>query len=209
MKEFNGLFETRKMRIVDLIPNAQNPRKIKALEKAKLWERLQRFGMIGIPVMDADGTLLSGHQRCQTFRDYGLGDLEIDVRVAIRKLTEDEVKEVMIIENHHAGEFDLQKLNDAFAEFVDLDDYGISLDELSKGLEEGLANIEAKEPEMPIVPKYSEKYSAVVIVIENSIDENFVRESLGLGDTKDYKTSNMGPSYVLTAKQFTERWKSR
>lgn len=209
MKEFNGLFETRKMRIVDLIPNAQNPRKIKALEKAKLWERLQRFGMIGIPVMDADGTLLSGHQRCQTFRDYGLGDLEIDVRVAVRKLTEDEVKEVMIIENHHAGEFDLQKLNDAFAEFVDLDDYGISLDELSKGLEEGLANIEAKEPEMPIVPKYSEKYSAVVIVIENSIDENFVRESLGLGDTKDYKTSNMGPSYILTAKQFTERWKNR
>ena len=209
MKEFNGLFETRKMRIVDLIPNAQNLRKIKALEKAKLWERLQRFGMIGIPVMDADGTLLSGHQRCQTFRDYGLGDLEIDVRVAVRKLTEDEVKEVMIIENHHAGEFDLQKLNDAFAEFVDLDDYGISLDELSKGLEEGLANIEAKEPEMPIVAKYSEKYSAVVIVIENSIDEKFVRESLGLGDTKDYKTSNMGPSYVLTAKQFTERWKQK
>jgi hypothetical protein len=193
------------MRILDLIPNSQNPRKIKALEKAKLWERLQKFGFIGIPVMDADGTLLSGHQRCQTFRDYGFGDLEIDVRVAVRKLTDDELKEVMIIENHHAGEFDLQLLHDQFAEFVDLDDYGISLDELEKQIKESLP-METAAPEMPIVPKYSEKYSAVIIVIENSIDENFVRESLGLGDTKDYKTSNMGPSYILTAKQFQEKW---
>lgn len=208
MKEFNGLFETRKMRILDLIPNSQNPRKIKALEKAKLWERLQRFGFIGIPVMDFDGVLLSGHQRCQTFRDYGFGDLEIDVRVAIRKLADDELKEVMIIENHHAGEFDLEKLQAEFAQFVDLDDFNISLAELEKQIQESTP-AETKEPEMPIVAKYSEKYSAVIIVIDNSIDENFVRECLGLGDAKDYKTSNVAPSYVLTAKQFTERWKQR
>jgi hypothetical protein len=208
MKEFEGLFETRKMRICDLIPNKQNPRKIKQLEKAKLWERLQKFGFIGIPVLDANGVLLSGHQRCQVFIDYGFGDLEIDVRVAIRKLSDEELKEVMIIENYHSGEFDLQLLHDQFADFVDLEDFGIDMAELTKDLPS--ENItDSNEPEMPIVPKYSEKHSAVVIVIDNSIDENFVRECLGLGNAKDYKTSNVAPSYVLTAKQFTERWKEK
>ena len=55
----------------------------------------------------------------------------------------------------------------------------------------------------------SEKYSAVVITIDNSIDENFIRSVLGLEVNKCYKTSNVGESYVLTAKKFIEQWKSR
>jgi hypothetical protein len=205
----NELFETRQLKISDLITNTKNPRKIKQVEKQKLWLRIQKYGMIGIPAMDADGTLLSGHQRCQILRDYGFDDTVVDVRVAKRKLTEPELKEVMIIENSHAGEFDLNMLHQEFEDFVNLGDYHIDIDELNKDLVEMADAIEESEPEMPIVPKYSEKYSAVVIVIENSIDENFVRESLGLGAQKDYKTNNVGETYVLTAKQFTERWQSK
>lgn len=209
MKEIDGLFFTESVKVIDLIPNAKNPRKIKQLEKNKLWERIQKFGLIGIPVRDADGTLLSGHQRCQVLRDYGFEEMVIDVRTAVRKLTESELKEIMLIENSHAGEFDLQMLHDEFEAYVNLDDFNIDIDELTKDLDTGNEKAMRDEPEMPIVPKYSEKYSAVVIVIENSIDENFVRESLRLGKAKDYKTSNVGETYVLTAKQFTEAWQSR
>jgi len=201
------LFITEKVKISDLIPNEINPRKIKEIEKRKLWERLQKFGMIGIPVRDANGSLLSGHQRCQVYLSYGLGDKEIDVRTATRKLTDDEIREIMLIENTHAGEFDIEKLFAEFDDYVNLDDFGISFDEITKEMAEEHTKVD--EPQYPIVPKYSEKYSAVVIVIENSIDENFVREVLGLQIAKDYKTENVGDSYVLNAKQFIEKWQQR
>lgn len=200
------LFITEKVKISELIPSEINPRKIKESKKRELWLKLQKFGLIGIPVRDADGTLLSGHQRCSTYLNYGFGDKVIDVRTAIRKLTDEEIREIMIIENTHVGEFDLEKLHEQFADYVDLEEYGFSFDEMAKELNEA---VQEEKPEFPIVPKFSEQYSAVVIVIENSIDENFVRSVLGLEVAKDYKTENVGESYVLTAKDFIEKWNQR
>jgi hypothetical protein len=200
------LFVTEKVRIADLIPSEINPRKIKESKKRELWLKLQKYGFIGIPVRDFDGTLLSGHQRCSMYLAYGFGEKEIDVRTAIRKLTEAEIREVMIIENTHSGEFDLEILHDEFADYVDLGEFGLDIDEITKELTEA---VQEEKPEFPIVPKFNEQYSAVVIVIENSIDENFVRSVLGLEVQKDYKTENVGESYVLTAKDFIEKWNQR
>jgi hypothetical protein len=202
----NELFVTEKVKVSELVPSSKNPRKIKQEEKRKLWERIQKFGLISIPIRDADGTILGGKQRCELLVQYGLGDMEIDVRTATRKLSEEELKEVMIIENSHAGTWDLDILKKEFDEFLDLGAYGFNLDELDQMTKEVIA---AAEPEYPIVPKFSEKYSAVIIVIENSIDENFVRSVLGLEVMKDYKTSNVGESYVLNAKKFMELWNQR
>jgi hypothetical protein len=202
----NELFITQRVRVGDLLPSAKNPRKIKLKDRQKLWERVQKYGMISIPVRDFDGTLLGGKQRCELLVQYGLQDTEIDVRSATRKLTEAELREVMIIENSHAGEWDIEMLRKEFDEFLDLEEFGFSFEDLA----DATAEIEAKiEPEYPIVPKYSEKWSAVIIVIDNSIDENFVRSVLGLQVMKDYKTDNVGESYVLTSKQFTELWNKR
>lgn len=202
----NELFVTEKVMVRELVPSSKNPRKIKQEEKRKLWERLQKFGLISIPIRDADGTILGGKQRCELLVQYGFGDSFIDVRTATRKLTEEELKEVMIIENSHAGQWDLEMLKKEFDDYLDLSSFGLDLSELDEMTKEVTA---AAEPEYPIVPKYSEKYGAVVIVIENSIDENFVRSILGLEVMKDYKTSNVGESYVLNAKRFIELWNQR
>ena len=204
----NELFKTERVRIGDLVPHAKNPRKIKAVEKQKLWERLTQYGMIGIPVRDADGTLLSGNRRCELFADNGLADYEVDVRTAVRKLTDEELRQVMIIENSHAGEWDLQLLKDEFSHFLDLDDFGISLAELDRDLEEQTRRL-TDGPELPIVPKMSEQYRAFVIVATNEIDANNVAERLGLGDGKCYKSSKAGIARVITAHQFNERWNSK
>lgn len=207
--EITELFETVKVKFKDLVPNAINPRKIKQAKKQQLWERLNKYGMISIPTMDHDGTLLGGHQRCEIYVQYGFGEHETDVRKAKRKLTEEEVREIMLIDNTNAGEFELQKLHSEFADYVELEEFGLDFDEITAGLHEAAEKLAGDEPEMPIVPKYSEKYSAVVIVIENSIDENFIRENLGLTKAKDYKTDNVGETYVLTAQNFIEKWQNR
>lgn len=203
----NELFETQRAKIAELVPHVANPRKIKQEEKRKLWLRLQKFGMIGIPVRDADGVLLSGHQRCELYAQYGFGEHEIDVRVAKRKLTEDELREVMVIENTHSGEFDLQKLQAEFDQYINLDDYGFDFDELNKQLEKSLSDVIEDEPEYPIVKKFSEKLVSFVIICKDEIDENHLAEKLGLEVGKCYKSSKIGMMHVVDAKTVIERWK--
>lgn len=202
----NELFRTERVRVSELVPNVKNPRKIKAEQKRRLWERLQKFGMIGIPVRDADGTLLSGHQRCEVMAQNGLGDYAIDVRSAVRKLTEAELKEVMMIENSHAGEFDLNVPKAEFEEFVNLDDFGIDFSELDKQISE-MTKEENVEAEMPIVAKMSEQYETYVIVCRNEIDANHIAEKLGVEKGKCYKSSGVGMMHVVDAKKLIEAWK--
>jgi hypothetical protein len=198
------LFITEKRKVSELVPYEKNPRKISSKEKRELEERLNKYGLIGLPSMDADGRLIGGHQCLKSMLMLGWGEKEIDVRVASRKLTEKEFAEVLLIDNEHSAVWDLEALQKDFSDLVDLDSFGFSFDDISKT--EGTEKI---EPEYPIVPKMSEKYSAVVIVIENSIDENFVRSVLGLDVNRCYKTENVGESYVLTAKQFIEKWNKK
>jgi hypothetical protein len=200
----NELFVTEKVLVSELIPSIKNPRKIKADEKRKLWERIQKFGLISIPVRDFDNTILGGKQRCELLVQYGFSDLEIDVRTATRKLTEEELREVMIIENSHAGEWDLQKLRDEFDEFLDLDEFGIMMEDLGEAVKD---LVEHDEPEMPIVPKFSEKYSAVVIVCKNELDENHIFEKFEIDRGQCYKSQNVGLMKVIDAKRVIELWK--
>lgn len=189
----------------DLVPRVDNPRKIKAEEKKKLWERIQKFGMISIPVQAFDGQLLGGKQRCELLMQHGFGDTFIDVRKATRELTEAELKEIMVIENSHAGEWDIEVLRKEFDDFIDLDDFGLMLDEVTEELKEA---VEQDEPEMPIVAKFSEKYTAFVIVCTNEIDENHVAEKLGIERNQCYKSNKVGISHVVAAKKLIEQWSS-
>ena len=68
----------------------------------------------------------------------------------------------------------------------------------------------------PIVPKFSEKYDAVIIVSDNQTDTAFLKTVLELGREQTYKNivdkknnGGMGTSMVITAKRFGELWKSR
>lgn len=205
-------WHTEQVRWVDMVTFDKNARKIKVENRKNLAESLKEFDVVDIPTLDVDNVIIGGHQRCMTMIHAGRGEELTDVRKPNRKLTEAEFKKLNLILNSdkYRGEFDLMMLRDNFSEFDLGQELGIDLAELDKDVAETneVGKVEA-DPELPIVPKYSEKYSAVVIVIDNSIDENFVRSVLGLGVEQDYKTSNKGESYVTTAKSFIEKWNNR
>lgn len=205
-------WHTEQIRWVDMVTFDKNARKIKVENRKNLAESLKEFDVVDIPTLDVDNVIIGGHQRCMTMIHAGRGEELTDVRKPNRKLTEAEFKKLNLILNSdkYRGEFDLMMLRDNFSEFDLGQELGIDLAELDKDVAETneVGKVEA-DPELPIVAKYSEKYSAVVIVIDNSIDENFVRSVLGLGVEQDYKTSNKGESYVTTAKSFIERWNNR
>ena len=199
------LFVTERVRVRDLVPNEKNPRKITAEAKRKLMERLGEFGMIGIPVRDADGSLLSGHQRCAVLMQAGEGDTLLDVRTATQKLTEEQRKRVMLIENGHAGEYDLAVLQSDFGN-IDLDDFGIDFSALEKQVSGAQDSDAPNEPELPIVAKMSEKYTSFVVVCTNEIDENHVAEKLGIERGKCYKSSKIGSMHVVRAEKLIASW---
>ena len=200
-------FENSRRRVSGLIPYEKNPRRITAQKKQHLTELVERYGLISVPVIDQDGTLVSGHQRLKTLMLLGRGEEEIDVRVATRKMTTEEFKEVMVIENAKFGEWDAALLKDEFSDLLTEFDFGIDFASLDAEVKQA-AGVEEK-PEMPIVQKYSEKYRAIVIVCTNEIDENHLAEVLGLDTEKSYKSERVGRTSVIGAKQFIERWAAR
>lgn len=202
-------WKTAQVRWVDMVPYDKNARKIKEANKRSLDESLSEFDIVEIPILDDDLVIIGGHQRRARMIAHGRGEELTDVRMPNRKLSESEFKKLNLLLNSDKfkGEFDAKMLNEFFSEFDLKNDFDIEMPDFD--VEDLKAEMPNDEPEMPIVPKYSEKYSAVVIVIENSIDENFVREVLGLAKAQDYKTSNVAESYVMNATQFIKKWNSR
>jgi len=111
-------WETRKVKVKDLVQLDINPRKISDAMKQKLAESLSKFNLVEIPAVNTDMKIIGGNQRVMTLLMADRGEEEIDVRYPNRKLTEKEIKEYVVISNTHAGEFDFEILD---LEFADLD----------------------------------------------------------------------------------------
>lgn len=199
------VWSTQQRRVVDLLPYEYNPRQMTAQQSRKLRESLEKFGLVEIPVINFDGILLAGHQRCKALIQLGQGDELVDVRVPNRQLTDQEFKEYNIASNAIKGDWVDEILREHF-EDIDLADFGISLAEMEE-LHAKAATTE-EQPQLPIVQKFSEKYTAFIIVATNAIDENHIAEVLKVDTAKSYKSERVGRTSVLSAKQFIDAWKS-
>lgn len=59
---------------------------------------------------------------------------------------------------------------------------------------------------LPIVPMYAEHHEAFIIICDNSIDEAWLRNKLGLEQPmRSYKDSKSARTNVITVQQFRER----
>ena len=120
-------WETKKVKVKDLIELDINPRKISDAKKQKLIESLEKFNLAEIPAVNTDMQIIGGNQRVSALMMVGRGEEEIDVRVPNRKLTKKEVKEYAIISNTHAGEFDFEILEEWFVEDVNIEEIGFEI----------------------------------------------------------------------------------
>lgn len=151
-KTNNGLvWHTEKRIINSLIPFERNPRKMTEDQVKQLTTSLEKFGLVEIPAIDTDNTIVAGHQRMKIMQMLGRGEEEIDVRVPNRKLTEQEYKEYNVRSNKNTGMWDEDLLATLFDE-QELRDIGFT------DLELGLMNFDnPKEEEDDIVPELPEE----------------------------------------------------
>lgn len=145
---------TEKRKVNDLIPFEYNPRKMTEEQVEKLKTSLERFGLVEIPVVDTDNTLVAGHQRMRIMQMLGRGGEEIDVRVPNRKLTDRELREYNVRSNKNTGEWDYDLLASLF-ELPELVEIGFTAKDLSVFDIEGLE--EEKEKKEKLCPHCGEK----------------------------------------------------
>jgi hypothetical protein len=199
------VWSTEQRKVNDLVPYEKNPRKMSPEKMKKLQDSLHKFGLVEIPAINLDGTLIAGHQRCKAMKFLGKGEELIDVRVPNRQLTEMELKEYNIASNAIDGDWVEEILRESFSD-VDLASLGLDLDLSEFQAELNSAEEEKPKPVYEIVPKFTEKHSSFIITCDNELDENFIKQVLGLQAEKSFKNNNVAIPHVITAKKFISEW---
>jgi len=128
-KEVKLQWETKKIPISTIKEFEHNPRQLSKKQYQDLKKSLQKFDYVEVAAIDYDNTLIAGHQRLRVLRDLKGDDIEIDVRVPNRKLTEKEFKEYLVRSNKNTGDWDYDILANTY-EIEELIDYGFTEEEL-------------------------------------------------------------------------------
>ena len=108
---------TERRKLSDLIPWPRNPRQITKDQARRLSESLDEFGQVQTIAISPDNQILDGHQRQLVWaasEKWG-PDLDVDVRVASRALTEKEREKLAVyLHKGAAGEWDFDVLANEF-----------------------------------------------------------------------------------------------
>lgn len=159
-----------KMRVGDLKHNFGNPRKISKKKAEELERSMDMFGDFGIFLVDEHDNVIAGNQRSIILakRDP---DIEVDVKRLIG-YSEAELRSINIMDNTHAGEWDLELLADWTADL-----------NLDLGIDLNNENPEERKIEDMELIRY-EKYNYVMIVCKSEIDYNDLVRKLGIEGRK-------------------------
>lgn len=162
--------EICKMKVGDLKHNFGNPRKISKKKAEELERSMDLFGDFGVFVVDEHDNVIAGNQRSIILarRDP---DIEVDVKKLIG-YSEAELRSINIMDNTHAGEWDLELLADWTADL-----------NLDLGIDLNNENPEERKIEDMELIRY-EKYNYVMIVCKSEIDYNDLIRKLGIEGRK-------------------------
>ena len=88
---------TEKRKLSELVPWPRNPRQIKGEQAVRLAKSLDEFSQVETFAIGPGNELYNGHQRLSVWAEEYGPDLEVDVRVSSRALTEKEREKLTVI----------------------------------------------------------------------------------------------------------------
>lgn len=206
-KKNNAAYSIELVSVDSLVINAKNPRKIKDFNFSRLKKSIEDFPeMLSVrPVVfrieDGNAVVIGGNQRLRAVLELGWTEVPA---INVTGWSDEKIKEFMIKDNNSEGDWDREMLIDdwdldllkSWGDFDDLNPFESEFDSITN-----------EDAEMPIVPRYNEKYGAVVIVMKNEAEIAMVETLLGLDKAKCYKTDRIQKSYVIGVDQLAENIK--
>lgn len=124
------------MLITEIRPNPNNPRKIDANDFAKLVKSIKDDPKLleAKPlIIDENNVILGGNQRFRACLELGIQDVPI---IKMPNLTEKEKQKLLVIDNTHYGEWDMDMLANEDWQLEDLSDWGVNVDFLVPTIDE-------------------------------------------------------------------------
>lgn len=199
--------------IKDIKQNPNNPRKIVPAELDRLVKSIEAFPEMLAKrpiVVDENLMVLGGNMRLKACKKAGL--TEIPVLIA-DDWTEEQKQEFIIRDNVSFGFWDFEGTEGW--DQGNLINWGVEM-ELKPDLvdkkeitdsefNEEIAKYNDENAQLPIVPEFHEKYSYFIILTENEIDEEFVRNKFDLnGKTTSHKSTDNRRSNIITFEKLQE-----
>lgn len=187
-----------------LVPADYNPRRITEVDRQDIKASLEKFGFAEPVIVNRHpermNVIVGGHQRVTVAKEE-LGYSEVPC--VFVNLTLKQEKELNVRLNKNQGRWDY----DALQKFFDKDwlkGVGFLDSELSfwvSDFQKKFESITNKNCDMPIVPKFSEKYDCVVIISDNATDTSFMKTALGVQKCQSYKNTRTGEGMVISVEQ--------
>jgi hypothetical protein len=197
--------------------NPNNPRFIRDNKFKKLVQSIKDFPeMLKIRpiVVNQDMVVLGGNMRLKALKECGYETIDV---IQVENLTEDQEKEFIVKDNVGFGEWDFDILANEW-DVIKLDEWGLNVAvdlkdiealEIGNNFEERFENIKNQDSIYPIVPEYDEDQEAFIIVVDNEVDANWLRETLGMQKMSSYKNSEIGKSNVIGFNDFKDAIENR
>lgn len=199
-KDINQM-QVEYVKIDDLIPADYNPRRLSEEDRKHIRESLTEFGFAEPVIVnrtpDRYNVIVGGHQRVTVAKE-DLGYTEVPCVFCYLSLEKE--KELNVRLNKNTGRWDNEALQQHFT-FDWLKQVGFQDSELSFWLSEyqkKFNSVTNKNCDLPIIPKFSEKYDCVVIISDNSTDTSFLKTALGIQKCQSYKNTRTGEGMVIT-----------
>lgn len=136
-------WKLERVAIRELKNHPKNPRQINKESLQRLTKLIDKFGLIDKPIINADRTIIGGHQRIKILKKMKVK--EIECQIPDRMLDEKEVEELLIGHNLIQGNWDWDIMANNF-EPLDLLKYGFTEQQLFGYFEEA-ENIQGEKEE--------------------------------------------------------------
>ena len=194
-----------------LIDTEYNPKKCSPKEENDIRNSIMTFGLVDPLIINTypsrENIIIGGHQRRRIAKSLGYTvvpcvevyedpEMEKELNIRLSK-NQASIDELLLVKNFTQEM--LEKVGCPIA----------NVEETASEFEKQFDEIDNSNCVYPIVPKFSEKYDAVIIVSKNSIDTAYLETKLGIKTCQSYKNQRTGKAMIIDVDQFREQWEEK
>lgn len=182
-----------------LNPASYNPRKISRDMLQALKKTITEFGLVDPVIVNADMTIIGGHQRFKACLELGFKDIPC----VVLDIPKSKEKALNLALNKISGDWDKKKLEKLLKEIEEMD-IGFTgfTDEEMKQL---IDDMEPDTPEYDIAPRIMEEYSYIVLFFRETLDFQVAADHFGLRIQKEDTRNKIGLGKVVDGAEYIRR----
>lgn len=214
--------EEKVINIEELVQDGHNFNKGTGQGQRIMEESFSELGAGRSILIDKDGNIIAGNKSQKAAMAAGIKKVRViettgDELVAVKRtdisIDSDEGRRLAYLDNRSQQvnlSWDEVELK-TYAEDLDIDMEELGFDDpmADDEFEKEFDSVDNESAVYPIIPKYDEKHEMFIILSDNEVDSNYLREVLNMQKMKSYKSGKLLKSNVVYIKDVINELKNR